>query len=344
MLINNSRIPIKQIVLLGFFPSFIKKLIYRLKGYKIGNKVKIGFGSIIQGDNVTIADHATIGFATVIKGKDISIGGYVTIASMVFIDSEHISIGEDTRIREQVYAGGLSLPDSALNIGKRCLIMQNTFLNPTKPITLGDDSAIGGNCSLFTHSSWLSALEGYPVKFEPITIGEKVWIPWNTFITAGVTIGDNVIIGPGNVISRDIPSDSMANGNPLKIYPNIMKRTLPFDKREKVLNEIINEFCKYLEYHDYAVNRNIGINEEVIEISRGRNNNYILITDNFDKEYSVKKIKYDLILFKNSPAEQNEQGKMIVSLFDFKRIGSTDTGEEFVRYFSRYGIRFERLN
>ncbi|MDD3627398.1 MAG: hypothetical protein PHV06_08775 [bacterium] len=344
MLIKNYRIPIKQIVFYGLFPSFIKKFIYRFKGYKIGNKVKIGLGSIIQGENVTIADHATIGFATVIKGKNINIGRYVTIASMVFIDSEHISIGEDTRIREQVYAGGLSLPDSALHIGKRCLIMQNTFLNPTKPITLGDDSAIGGNCSLFTHSSWLSTLEGYPVKFEPITIGKKVWIPWNTFITAGVTIGDNVIIGPGNVISRDIPSDSMANGNPLKIYPNIMKRALPVEKREIILNKIIDAFCKYLEYHDYAIKRDNGTNAEVIKISKGRKNYYILITDIFNKENSIKKIKYDLILFKDSPAEQNEQGRMIVSLFDLKRIGSTDTGEEFVRYFSRYGIRFERLN
>ena len=344
MLIKKDRIPVKQIILYGLLPSFLKILIYRLKGYKIGNKVKIGFVSIIQGKNVTIADHVTIGFATVIKGKDISIGRHVSIASMVFIDSEHISIGEDTRIREQVYAGGLSLPDSALHIGKRCLIMQNTFLNPTKPITLGDDSAIGGNCSLFTHSSWLSTLEGYPVKFEPITIGEKVWIPWNTFITAGVTIGDNVIIGPGNVISRDIPSDSMANGNPLKIYPNIMRRALSIQKRERVLNEIIDEFCKYVKYHDYTVNRNIGTKEEVIEISRGRKSSCILITDIFNKENSTKKTKYDLILFKDSPAEQNEQGRMIISLFDLKRIGSTDTGEEFVRYLSRYGIRFERLN
>jgi hypothetical protein len=49
MLIKKSRIPIKQLILYGFLPSFLKKLIYRLKGYKIGKNVSLSLGSVIIG-------------------------------------------------------------------------------------------------------------------------------------------------------------------------------------------------------------------------------------------------------------------------------------------------------
>lgn len=53
---------------------------------------------------------------------------------------------------------------------------------------------------------------GYKVK-----IGNDVWIGGNTVINPGVTIGDNVVIGSGSVVTRDIPSDCVACGNPCKV-------------------------------------------------------------------------------------------------------------------------------
>ena len=58
MLVEKARIPIKQMLLYGFLPNFLKILIYRIKGYKIGKKVSIGFGSIICGDIVTIGNNS----------------------------------------------------------------------------------------------------------------------------------------------------------------------------------------------------------------------------------------------------------------------------------------------
>ncbi|MCK7480554.1 MAG: hypothetical protein M0C28_27485 [Candidatus Moduliflexus flocculans] len=47
---------------MGWLPGFLKKAVYRLKGYRIGKKVSIGFGSVVIGDEVSIGDHASIGF------------------------------------------------------------------------------------------------------------------------------------------------------------------------------------------------------------------------------------------------------------------------------------------
>lgn len=54
-------------------------------------------------------------------------------------------------------------------------------------------------------------------KLPPVTIGNDVWLGGNTVIKPGVTIGNNVVIGSGSVVMRDIPSHSIAAGNPARV-------------------------------------------------------------------------------------------------------------------------------
>src|SRR5689334_19876345 len=98
MLTQKARVPFRSILLYGLWPGFLKILLYRLKGYRIGKGVSIGLGSVICGDNVEIGDHASIGFLTVIRGKEIRLGPYVQIGSMTFLDTPHLDIGEGTKI------------------------------------------------------------------------------------------------------------------------------------------------------------------------------------------------------------------------------------------------------
>ncbi|MGZ3931235.1 MAG: hypothetical protein ACXVP0_07720, partial [Bacteroidia bacterium] len=176
-LIKKTRFPMKHLFSIGILPSVLKVPLYRMKGYKIGKGVKIGIGSVVIGKDVEIGDHSKIGFFTVIKAKTIKIGRFVNIGATTFIDTGRFEIGDDSKINEQVFVGGIKTPSSALVLGKRTVIMQMSFINPTLPITVGDDSGIGGHCLLFTHGSWLNELEGFPVTFAPITLGKKVWLP-----------------------------------------------------------------------------------------------------------------------------------------------------------------------
>ncbi|MNE49222.1 Galactoside O-acetyltransferase [compost metagenome] len=82
---------------------------------------------------------------------------------------------------------------------------------------------IGPNVSIFT--------AGHPVTRElraeeyefalPITIGNYVWIGGGSIINPGVTIGDNTIIGSGSVVTKDIPANVIAVGNPCKVLREI---------------------------------------------------------------------------------------------------------------------------
>ena len=249
MLITKARFPVKQMALMGWWPGFLKKAFYRLKGYKIGKKVSIGFGSVIVGENVEIGDHASISFLSFVRGRLIRIGAHVQIGATTFIDTPHFEIGDGSKINEQVFIGGLQFPDSKLVIGRNCQIMQMSFINPTRSITIGDDSGIGGDCLLFGHTSWLSQLEGYKVNFEPIAIGNSVSISWRVFVLPGVRIGDGAVIGANSLVSTAIPPKCLAIGYPARVvskFPDFPK-DLPLAEKSGLFDNMVREMLLFFE-------------------------------------------------------------------------------------------------
>lgn len=99
----------------------------------------------------------------------------------------------------------------------------NLIILDCAPVTIGDNVMIGPNVSLFT--------AGHPVHPEPrvagwefakpITIGDNVWIGGHAVINPGVTIGDNSVIGSGSVVTKDIPENVIAAGNPCRVIRKI---------------------------------------------------------------------------------------------------------------------------
>lgn len=84
----------------------------------------------------------------------------------------------------------------------------------------------------------------YQAEFgAPVTIGDNVWIGANTSILPGVTIGDHVVIGAGSVVTKDIPANSLAVGNPCHVVRTFNKkdRTYYFKKLRYPSEYIISE-------------------------------------------------------------------------------------------------------
>ena len=92
------------------------------------------------------------------------------------------------------------------------------FMDPAK-ITFGDNVFIGPDCGFYTAHHPI----GYKLRnrlYEwafPITVGDNVWFGGGCRILPGVTIGSNVVIGAGSVVTRDIPDNCIAAGNPCRI-------------------------------------------------------------------------------------------------------------------------------
>ncbi len=255
-LVRKKRIPWRHLILFGWLPSFLKVWAYRtILGYRIGKHVRIAPGGVIVGQNVTLADHVDIGFLAVILGRTITIGRHSSVGTTSYLACETIEIGEDAKIREQVYVGGPQLPESRFSLGSRTIILQMAFINPTKPVVIGDDTGIGGHCLIFTHGAWLNVLDGYPVTYEPVTLGRSVWLPWRVFVMPGSVIGDGSVIGANSLVAGTIPPSSLAVGSPAKVIrqaPDFPRQLTPEARSAKV-REMMAEFDRFVAYEGVSL-------------------------------------------------------------------------------------------
>ena len=110
-----------------------------------------------------------------------------------------------------------------ISIGQRFFANFNFTVLDEARVTIGDDCFIGPNVSIYTacHSTDPVERNTRQEWAKPVTIGNNVWIGGSVTILPGVTIGDNVTIGAGSVVTKDIPSNSVAVGNPCKVIKHL---------------------------------------------------------------------------------------------------------------------------
>lgn len=185
------------------FNTFISRPFILANGVKLGKKVRlIGLPFIFR-----------------FPGSEIEIGDGCLIRSNFW--SNLIGLYQRTIIIAK--AGG------KIKIGNDVGISGSTIYAWTG-ITVGDRTMIGANCKLL--DSDLHPLDpddrrannSEAVKTSPIMIGSDCFIGCNTLILKGVTIGDGAVIGAGSVVTKDVPSFSVAAGNPAKVIRSIPKK------------------------------------------------------------------------------------------------------------------------
>lgn len=106
-----------------------------------------------------------------------------------------------------------------LTIGDNTYITADSVIYCSKEIEIGRDCAIAWNTTITDtdfHQMIYPDIEDKGIN-KPIKIGDKVWIGCNSTILKGVTIGDNSVIGANTLVNKDVPPNSLAVGNPMKI-------------------------------------------------------------------------------------------------------------------------------
>lgn len=113
--------------------------------------------------------------------------------------------------------------------GNNCEVNMNCTFLDDNVIRIGNNALIAPNVQIYTAFHPTNAVDrfGEPKddgSFEfcktqtaPVTIGNNVWIGGGAILMPGITIGDNVVIGAGSVVTKDIPSDKIAYGNPCRV-------------------------------------------------------------------------------------------------------------------------------
>ncbi len=124
-------------------------------------------------------------------------------------------LGEGTVIRPPIYVDY----GKYITVGARTFINFNLTALDVAPITIGDDVQIGPNVQLLTPTHPLAA-DPRRDKLEaarPIAIGNNVWLGGGVIVLPGVSIGENTVVGAGAVVTRDLPANVIAVGNPARI-------------------------------------------------------------------------------------------------------------------------------
>lgn len=129
------------------------------------------------------------------------------------------SLGEDTDIVAPIYCDyGYNI-----HIGDRSFLNFGAVLLDVADIRIGADVMVGPNTQFLTpfHPIEPELRREHWEGAKPITIGDNVWIGAGVLICPGVTIGDNSVIGTGAVVTKDVPANVVAVGNPAKVVREI---------------------------------------------------------------------------------------------------------------------------
>lgn len=110
-----------------------------------------------------------------------------------------------------------------IEVGENFYANHGLIILDAGKVIFGDNVFIAPSCGFHT--------SGHPIDFErrnqgleyayPIVVGSNVWIGAGVQVMPGVSIGDNVVIGGGSIVVKDIPSNSVAVGNPCKVIRSI---------------------------------------------------------------------------------------------------------------------------
>lgn len=143
---------------------------------------------------------------------------------LTFDDADEVRALFGELIGRTVDGGFLLIPPfyatggTGLRIGRNVFINQNCTLYDLGGIDIGDDVMIGPNVSLITSGHPLAPSQRRSITTgKPIVIERNVWIAAGATIIGGVTVGENAVVAAGSVVTRDVPANTLAGGNPARV-------------------------------------------------------------------------------------------------------------------------------
>ena len=287
------------------FASHLMKFFLRLNGANIGRNTFISISSRIV-------------------GSEIIIGNDCIVKKNAYIKVNKIQIGNGCIISEDDYITG----SANIFIGDKSFLGKKVRINVSRDVNIGNDVGIGENSVIWTHGYFPPADEGYPITYAPVFIKDKVWVSTNIIILPGVTIGENVIVGAGSVVTKSIPENVVVAGNPAKvikkvseilkerkfldILEDIFDKYFANDKAEKVKEKNFIIYT-YLNYKIYIIEKEFAYSFS--EISK---RNSIFLYKGVSKDLESKILDYEWFNF-DERIQKRTKNKEVLKIQDFLR-------------------------
>lgn len=215
----------------------------------IGNHTRIGRAISMKGGRITFGENCQLGSGASIEVRSrLVVGNASSIGQNLRLSGVDVVIGERLRCLDDVLIGGGSAFEvhSRLSIGNDCHLGNQCFINTARPVRMGNEVGLGTRTALYTHGSYLSILEGYPVQFGEIEIGDKCWLPGAT-VNPGVHIGAGSVVGVGSVVTRDLPAGCLAVGVPARVIKeHAFPREVSECEKDTIMRGLLGTFAEIL--------------------------------------------------------------------------------------------------
>ena len=210
-----------------------------MNNFKLGKDSEINCNFAEIDDTVVIGENVQIDCNSIKLGKFSTIGDNVKITCNKFETGDWLYMCNDVEIGR----GGCTGPDSAVKIGSGVGIFENTVINPSEPVEIGDNCGIGADVMIWTHGAWLDIAKGFPSDFGPVKIGKDVWLPARSIVLPNVEIGDSVVIGINSIINRSLPDGCFAAGSPCKVIKeDVYPKKLSDEQIKEMVENIISDW------------------------------------------------------------------------------------------------------
>lgn len=195
--------------------------------FEIGRDCQIHPTAVINVKAGRLGDRSIVGANAIIEGS------YVEIGSEAFIDAD-------------AWIGGGSCHDplSELVIGDWLHMGRWSHINAARKVVIGHEFGCGMATRVFSHGAYESAWDGFPVQWDGVSIGDRVWLP-HAWVNPGVSIGSDVVVAAMSLVNTSLPSGCLAGGVPIRIlkeniYPRVLNVRERFALWQKIFGQALS--------------------------------------------------------------------------------------------------------
>lgn len=183
-------------------PYFIKKGYLKFQGFYTRRYIRPRLAALGRGPHFIKPWHVEI------FGAPVKIGNYATVIA-----------APDSKIRLAVWPHA---PGSgSITIGDHCLICPGVRIGSAKNIVIEDNCMLAGRVYV-TDCDWHGLYDRLAMgRSETVRIGPNAWIGDSAIVCKGVTVGENSVVGAGAVVVDDVPSNTVAAGNPARVVKEL---------------------------------------------------------------------------------------------------------------------------
>ena len=247
----------------------------------VSKNARLETNDLYIGKNVVIGDNVEIRCP-----EKIHIGDNSVLTTSIKINCTSFEADEYLFMCEgvEIGRGGCYGVNSKVKIGKGVGIFENTVINPSELVEIGDYCGIGAEVMIWTHGAWLDITQGFPAEFGPVKIGDNVWLPARSIVLPNVTIGNNVVIGINSIINRSLPDGCLAVGSPCKVIKeNEYPKKVSDNELAKMVRGILNDWNTLIQY------KLDGFDPPIISTSYYKKERKIKLTlDNEETIYNIR--------------------------------------------------------